>query len=316
MIMKTVLYGIARRFYTFANHYILSTFEIFLRKKSHESIEYPPIFIIGAPRSGSTLLIQAIVSAFDIGYISNCHCKLYGAPALAEKLFCSTQNRKKSTFESLHGTTKSSEDPSECGKFWYRFFRKNPIYVQASDISPQDLNRFSLSVKSLMSTIGKPFVFKNMYASLRIQPILNAFPNACFIITERDEVDNAHSLLVTRNNVYGNYDQWWSMEPPNIDELINLPATVQVLQQIRSIHKTIMSDLAVMNVPDKQVIRMSYEELCEHPNLCMSKLSEFFAVNNIQVHHVSQLPDYFTRDQSVNVPIALYQELVDNANKP
>ena len=67
MIMKTTLHRIVRKFYSFANHYILPIFEVFLYKKSHESIEYPPIFIIGAPRSGSTLLIQAIVSALILG---------------------------------------------------------------------------------------------------------------------------------------------------------------------------------------------------------------------------------------------------------
>ena len=290
---------------------VLSVYELIAPKNS----KFPPIFIIGAPRSGSTLLIQVITEAFDIGYMSNSHCNLYGAPALAERLFQPTRNRSKGSFESFHGTTNCLSGPCECGQFWYRFFRRKPAYVGISDISQRDLYRFRLSISTLIASLGKPLVFKNMYASLRIQPILKAFPKACFIITERDEVDNGHSLLVTRKKVFGNYDQWWSMEPPNICDLIHLPPSHQVIQQIRSIHETIESDLHLMNVSSEQFIHVNYEELCENPDSCMRKLSKFFAKNNIKVERTSFVLNSFERNKAVQIPQSLYQGLNDYANK-
>ena len=68
----------------------------YYEKFSIKQADYPPIFIIGAPRSGSTLLLQAIIEVFDLGYISNCHCNWYGAPALAGSSF-TTRNRAKAS---------------------------------------------------------------------------------------------------------------------------------------------------------------------------------------------------------------------------
>ena len=40
------------------------------------------VFVVGAPRSGTTVLIQALAAAFDVGYISNLAASFWQAPAL------------------------------------------------------------------------------------------------------------------------------------------------------------------------------------------------------------------------------------------
>jgi len=284
----------------------LSLLEVFLPSK----VSYPPIFILGAPRSGSTLLVQAITEAFDIGYISNCHCKWYGAPALAEIFFKPTLNRVPTCFESQHGTTQGSYAPSECGQYWYRFFRRKPAYVSISDISIRKLNRFHQSVSSLISAVGKPVAFKNLYAGLRLQPIVKTFPNALFIIIKRCEIDNGHSILEGRLKSLGNYDDWWSVEPPNIDELSSLPSYQQVIEQIRSIYKLIDEELSLCQVREEQVFRINYEEFCSNPNLAIENISIFFSANHLDVPICTKLPKSFPIRQSIRIDPLVYQEMV------
>ena len=62
-----------RRAVSLANQHLLSYFELMLCSNPDKPLRHPPIFILGAPRSGSTLAIQIITSAFDLSYISNQH---------------------------------------------------------------------------------------------------------------------------------------------------------------------------------------------------------------------------------------------------
>ena len=50
---------------------------------THKALEKPPIFIIGPPRSGSTLLYQVLTSYFDLSYFKNLHSKYYFAQQLS-----------------------------------------------------------------------------------------------------------------------------------------------------------------------------------------------------------------------------------------
>ena len=61
--------------------FINETFENLFSLKIHDKI---PLFIIGPPRSGSTLLYQYLARYFDISYFNNYHHKNYMCPSFAE----------------------------------------------------------------------------------------------------------------------------------------------------------------------------------------------------------------------------------------
>ena len=48
--------------------------------QKHYSQNYPIIFIVGVPRSGTTLLSQLLIEHLDIGYINNHIAKYWMAP--------------------------------------------------------------------------------------------------------------------------------------------------------------------------------------------------------------------------------------------
>src|SRR5580692_3262293 len=83
---------------------------------------HAPIFIVGAPRSGSTLLYQLMTSCFHFGYISNLHCTLYGAPQLVERFMRNSDFHPDSNFRSDTGQTEGMAGPCECNAYWYLFF--------------------------------------------------------------------------------------------------------------------------------------------------------------------------------------------------
>lgn len=297
------------------NRYVLGKVETWMAPNAELPLRYPPIFFLGAPRSGSTLAVQVITDVLDVGYISNRHCRWFGAPALAERLFHPTNSRPCSDFQSKHGATNGSYAPAECGEWWYRFFRRNPPYVALEDVCPDRMRQFRQSVAALTNAFDRPILFKNLYASLRIQAIAHYLPESLFIITHRNEIDNGHSLLEARQTVFGNYDDWWSMEPPDTESLKKLPAHQQVIEQIRNIRTAIEHDLELAKVPESQRFHLSYEDFCANPVLTIEALHGFLEANGCKVARRSAPPAGFKRRDTIKIDKLLHKAMEDYASR-
>lgn len=295
--------------FSMGNRYLGGVAERLFFTQSESQLRYAPIFVLGAPRSGSTLAIQVITDAFDVGYISNRHCTWFGAPAIAEHWLRPLAKKPDSDYKSEHGETHGDYAPAECGDWWYRFFRSRPPYVTLKETDPKRMREFRHSVGTLAKAFGKPVLFKNLYASLRIQAIAHYIPESLFIIVHRDEVDNAHSLLETRMKVYGKYDTWWSMEPPQAEKLKALPVHEQVIEQIRHIHTTISQDLKNASVSTERVFNLHYEAFCEDTHAILDALGTFFDANNCQVNRIGTPPRQFVRRTNIRIDQELYEKM-------
>jgi len=172
-----------------------------------------------------------MIGCLDVSYLSNLHCALFGSPALAEYLV-RRRPRPAMVYESRHGSTSGLLAPSECGQFWYRFFRKAPQPVAPAEADPRGLHGLRTSVAALQAVARRPVVFKNLICSLRVAAIAAALPEALFIVVHRDLTDNARSLLVARRSVTGSYERWWSAEPPGYETLLGLTPEQQVVGQV------------------------------------------------------------------------------------
>lgn len=298
----------------FINHKVIHPIDCQLNRHN-KTLSYRPIFIIGAPRSGSTLLMQVLTDAFDFGYFSNLHNTFFGAPSLAEKFLYAKERRSVSSYRSKHGLVDGRLAPSECGEYWYRFFPRKPLYAPLSAIDPQDMMAFRRSLISVTQACKRPVLFKNMFAALRLEPILKYIPEALFIVIDRNEIENAHSLLEVRKKLHNDYDQWWSMEPPNIEALIELPAATQVIEQIRQIHRLIESDFKASNIDGRRILRVNYEEFCADVPSCIEQVELFLENNNSQVDRLFEVPEKFEIRTESSIPTQLLDEVKAYAEK-
>jgi hypothetical protein len=244
-------------------------------------VETKPIFIIGAPRTGSTLLAQLLIDAFDLGTFTNRHSQVFGAPVFVERMFRPLKNRKKSDYYSEYGATTPPYGTSEGSAFWYRFFRSNPHYVTLDDVRTAKMKNFSSTVRSLSKLQKRPILFKNLYASLRLQPILKYLPESLFIVIQRDEVECALSILNARMDSHGSYEKWWSVPPPNVRELLKLPPEEQVIEQIRSVNSLVMADLKAGEADTRNFMTINYDSLCSDVSGELERVEEFLKNNGI-----------------------------------
>ena len=83
----------------------------------------PVFFIVGAPRAGTTLLLQTIINHFAIAYINNLVAKFWEAPVIGAAFSQSILGTGKPVaYESSGGFTEGILGPHEFGYFWKRFF--------------------------------------------------------------------------------------------------------------------------------------------------------------------------------------------------
>ena len=160
--------------------------------KQGKRASLPPIFIVGAARSGTTLLYQLMTYYFRCSYLSNFASVFYKYPVIITRMTRPfAKGYDDHTFQSDYGFTKGLWAPSEAGGvFTYWFGDRDTVdHVFIKDC-----------VYALSSTTGGPFVCKNVVNSIRLREICNVFPDALIIHVKRDSIYNAQSIVLGLRN--------------------------------------------------------------------------------------------------------------------
>lgn len=280
------------------------------RRWADETLPFPPIFVVGAPRSGSTLLYQLLTDRFDVGYLANGHARQPGAPSLVERRRGLVRGRQGELgdYRSSFGGTAGELGPSECGPFWYRFFPRRPHYVPADAFPASSRRELRAAVGAFVEACDRPVVYKNLYSTARMDAIAAALPEALFVAIHRDLAANARSLLDGRLQVAGSYDTWWSVEPPGIERLLQLPAHEQVVEQVRALD-ALVAEVEASIGPDR-VLHLAYEDLCADPRAQLERIAAFAAAHGFVLGERGKVPASFPQHSGSPLPPALDEALL------
>ena len=237
----------------------------FLKKYKKDILNRcPPVFIIGAPRTGSTIFYLLVTAYWDIDYITNFQCRLHKIPSVGcwlHKILFS--NKTHENFKSRHGKTEGVNGPSECGGFWYNWFPKDRHYVDEGEIDRETKNVIRKTINSIVSTNKRILFFKNMNCGQRIRALSEIIPEAIFIYCKREPLYVGQSLLLTREAVHGSRQKWWSIMPKEYSQIIKHSPERQVIEQIKYIEKQIEEDLN--KYYKDNYLEVKYGELIKNP---------------------------------------------------
>lgn len=261
---------------------------------------FPPIFIIGAPRSGSTLFYQTLANAFKFGHFTNLHSKCYGFSYIMQTLIGRWLPEACSPYNSKHGCSDGLFSPSECGQFWYRWFRSRPQYVPIGEVDMQKLRSLRSVLIGLTGAFGLPLLFKNMHCTLRLQPLSKLLPEARFIFIIRNPLWMTQSLLLVRQRVYGDKHIWWSMEPPEIESLRDLSPEEQVVRQVDSIHRLVQREKKAIG--KERFLEIRYEDFCKDVHSTLEKVRLFASQDSFNLSPRFQVPKTFSISESIRLP--------------
>lgn len=262
--------------------------------KHYITPKYPTILIIGAPRSGTTLLLQWLAKTGKVSYPTNLISRFYGAPCIGAKiqqLLTSPEYNFRDeildfssefSFESDLGKTKGALAPNEFWYFWRRFI---------PNIEPEFLNKEALKAvktKSLLaelaaieSVIDKPFAMKGLILQFNIGFLNRIFDKVLFLFIKRNPFYNVQSLLKARESFYGSIEKWYSVKPREYDLLKDLPPFEQVAGQVYYTNCSIANELE--NIDPSRWIQIAYEDFCTNPEMLFSQIAGKLAKQGYEI---------------------------------
>lgn len=203
---------------------------------------YPPIFIVGAPRTGSTILYQLISNCFDVLYFNNLMMWFVHIPVvgmmLNQKLY---RDKSHNSFQSCFGQTFGLNSPAECGTFFYRWIPlpSETDFLDPLDISDECCKELRNVISALVHRYRRPILFKHMGIGQKLKVIARLFPEAIIIICRRNPVFTAQSIIEVRERISGNRTTWWSIRPKQTNALLDEHYVDQVVKQVYYIEQQI-----------------------------------------------------------------------------
>jgi hypothetical protein len=237
---------------------------------------YPLILIVGAPRSGTTLMMQWIASTGKFAYPTNLLSRFYYAPYIGAKIQQLLVNpvynfrdeildfSGEISFASSLGKTKGALAPNEFWYFWRRFIPNAEIeYVEEESLNKIDSKRFLAELAAVESVFDKPFAMKGLILQFNISFLSSIFEKILFIFTKRSPLYNIQSLLGARHKFFGTDEKWYSAKPREYAMLKGLTPCEQVAGQVYYTNRAI--EEALGRSEPARWLEVKYEEFCENP---------------------------------------------------
>ncbi|PAU77901.1 sulfotransferase family protein [Halovibrio salipaludis] len=254
---------------------------------------FPPIFVMGAPRSGTTLFMQWLASTGVFAYPTNMLSRFWAAPitgariqkALTDPAYDFRDELRDfkggTDFESHHGKTAGALSPNEFWYFWRRFMPGNEYRPRHELERTVDNETLRTEIAGITDLFGKPFATKGMIFNENIPYMADILPNAIFVWVRRQPEYNIQSLLQARERQYGDMNQWYSFKIREFDKLKDLPPTESVSGQVASIHHAIEEGFS--SLTDNRKLIVDYETFCSSPSKIYEELATKLCTHEVVI---------------------------------
>ncbi len=239
----------------------------------------PILLIIGAPRSGTTLLLQYLAESSAFSYPTNLLTRFAYAPYIGAEiqqlLFnekYGLESKKAPSFESDLGKSGGSLGINEFYHFWRKYIPKYfPQYLNKEEFKQIDFNTLFQELASIESVFYKPFVCKGMMLQYNLADLKDHADKFYFAHIKRQPEFVMQSIFLARKKYFGDINNWWSVKPKEFDILADMDVYHQIAGQVFYTDKTIGEGLK--SIPVEKGISINYEDFCHNPKLVLEKIT-------------------------------------------
>lgn len=251
--------------------------------------QLPPMFIVGLPRAGTTLVYQAICASTNAAYATELTNWLPMCPAMAT--WMSRPGEIRSTeFKSSYGRSSSLRAPGE-GVMWNLWLNKHAHYTTADEISQADARELKRIVGRIERIGRGAFINKNLRHNQRMQLLAELFPQSLFLVVTRSPFDVAVSLLRGRQEQHGDAAKWFSIRPRSIDISPDISPEEAVVLQVKGLLQDLKQDADLIG--DGRCRALGYESFCNDPRGAVDGLCAWAQSKGVLLSKVSGPPETF-----------------------
>ena len=224
----------------------------------------PVILVVGAPRSGTTLVYQTMARYMDVTYFSNLTSLFPDAPLAGTKLFSWLPRRQSADFMSFYGQTAGLGGPNDGFSVWNQWLG-NDRYVPLTDLTSDEQRSMGQFFSVWCAVFGKPFLNKNNRNAGCLELLSRAIPQSTIVVVRRNPLLVAQSLIHARQQVQGDKSVGWGLHSHSSDTTTDPLAYVDdVCDQVLKIQTEL--DEQLKHMPQNRIVEFTYEGFCEAPD--------------------------------------------------
>ncbi len=233
------------------------------RLREAEPSNLPIILIVGAPRSGTTLLYQTLARFLPVSYLQNFTALFPRSPLIASAKLGPRLQTRAADYHSYYGNTAGWTAPNDGFHVWNRWLGTDRYRVaqQLSPAAQQDMQRF---FNAWLSSFQKPLLNKNNRNTACVALLASALRNVYFIEARREPAFVVQSLLQAREHIQGSKAIGWGLaSAPQTRGAQNLDYVSEVCEQVFRIEQRLQSDK--QRVAPERFLSIAYEDFCREP---------------------------------------------------
>lgn len=263
----------------------------------HGAPRWPHVFIVGAPRSGTSLFYELLVTRYRFAFFSNLAHRFYKTPVAATRLGRSVIEGRTSVFQSDYGHISGWSAPNEGGWIWQRWLEDGP-WTDETALPGLPANEARATLAAMSHVMSAPFVNKNVMHANRLRLLRALFPGCLILEVRRDPADTVRSIVRARQRNKGpalNLEKWWSVQPSNAKggDLIE-----QACQQVTGVAADIARD------GGDKLFSVDYTEMCAAPAQTLDLVADFLTANGVPVIDRHEVPETFALHKNEPLPKA------------
>ena len=222
---------------------------------------WPPTFVVGAPRCGTTLVYLHLAGRFRFAWFPAAASRRARHPWAAARRALSREAWSAST-RSEFGHASGELAPSDGWEILRRWF---PEYGTITAANAAARLRELVTLVALFEELyGGPFLNKNNGNSVRIDALAAAFPGAHFVHVHRARPEAAASLTKARSHHGVALGEWWSAAPPAFAGRTFTSELEQVVATLVGIDHGI--ERSLVQLDPARWTSIAYEDFCAHPD--------------------------------------------------
>lgn len=273
--------------------------------------KYPPIFIIGHSRSGTTLLYQILCAHLELAYFANATVKFPAYPVLSTMFFrrlgvCDPDP----CYESEYGITRGWNQPNSGYSLWKSWFGTGHGEMGIEPKNETAREEMIGTVSWISEMYDRPFINKWTPNSARLVELGRSFPEANFLLMRREFQNIAQSMLKARIEVKGDPKESFVTWPEEYESSDPVDYIHSVVEHIRLVENGILS--SIDNIGADRFLRINYQDLCKSPLNILNLVRDFYRYRSdfvIMTRNIDVLPRCFPYSNSIKIEMDDYQKL-------